>query len=314
MKKKKENKLITPEMPAQYALALMLSHETRQLEKSEAILRHHQDDEALHNFRISIRRTRALIGQTKSILGVERVRPFMQGFKWIGSFTTPVRDLDVLALKLQDYGQALPVDYRENLNIIKTFLDQQRELAYATLIKDIQSEHYHHLINDWKEFLNGFLIDDGTTPSDKTILSVANSKTWSTYKEVLKEGRAITDESPPEALHELRKTCKKLRYLIDFFSDLHPRKPVKQLIRILKKLQDYLGDFQDAEAHLQLFNQYRHHKALQPTQRIAFLLIVELLIGELHEREARLRGDFPAVFALFDQAETHQLIQTLYQA
>ncbi len=309
----KKKKLITPELPAQYALALMLSKEIEQLEKSETILHHHQDDEALHNFRISIRRTRALIGQTKSILGEERVRPFMQGFKWIGSFTTPVRDLDVLSLKLQDYGRALPVDYRENLNIIKMFLDQQRELAYATLIKDIHSQRYRHLIDDWQRFL-GHLLDKDHAATDKgSILEVANRKTWSAYKEVLKEGRAITDKSPPKTLHELRKTCKKLRYLIDFFSDLHPRKSVKQLIRILKKLQDYLGDFQDAEAHLQLFNQYRHHKALNPAQRIAFLLIVELLIGELHERENRLRGDFPAIFALFDQAETHQLIQSLYK-
>lgn len=313
MKKKKEKKLITPEMPAQYALALMLSKEIEQLEKGEAILRHHQDDEALHDFRISIRRTRALIGQTKSILGAERVRPFMQGFKWIGSFTTPVRDLDVLALKLQDYGQALPVDYRQNLNIIREFLEQQRALAYETLIKDINSQRYHHLINDWKKFLSQFLNEDSVATSQDTILAVANKKTWSTYKEVLREGRAITDESPPEALHELRKTCKKLRYLIDFFSDLHPRKSVKQLIRILKKLQDYLGDFQDAEAHLSLLNRYRHHKALEPAQRIAFLLIVEFLISELHERENYLRDDFPEVFTLFDQEETSQLIKSLYK-
>jgi len=304
---------ITPDMTAQYAIALMLWQEIEELENSEAILQHATDDEALHDFRISIRRTRALLDQTKSILGKDRIKFFMQGFKWIGSFTTPVRDLDVLTLKLDDYSRNLPNDYQQNLNIIKIFLDQQRVLAYETLIRDINSQRYQHLINDWKDYLGRFLNQASASTSDDTILSVANRKTWSTYKEVLREGRAITDDSPPQTLHELRKTCKKLRYLIDFFSDLHPRKSVKLLIRKLKKLQDYLGDFQDAEAHLHLLNKYRHHKALEPAQRIAFLLIVEFLISELHEREDQLRGDFPEVFTLFDREETHQLIRALYK-
>jgi len=313
MNQNSQQRLITADMPAQYAIAQMLWQEVEALEKNETILHHEKDDEALHDFRISIRRTRALIGQTKSLLGVDRLKPFRRGFKWIGSFTTPVRDLDVLALKLDDYGLTLPKEYRQNLNIIREFLEQQRELAYATLIKDINSQRYHNLINDWKKFLSQFLNEEIVATSQDTILTVANKKTWSTYKEVLREGRAITDNSPPETLHELRKSCKKLRYLIDFFSDLHPRKSVKQLIRILKKLQDYLGDFQDAEAHLSLLNRYRHHKALKPGQRIAFLLIVEFLISELHERENYLRDDFPEVFTLFDQEKTYQLIKSLYK-
>jgi CHAD domain-containing protein len=313
MNKKLDKHTIAAEMSARYAIALMLWREIEELEKNEAILHHQKDYEALHDFRISIRRTRALIGQTKPILDVDRLKPFMQGFKWIGSFTTPVRDLDVLALKLDDYGRTLPDTYRQNLTIIKQFLEQQRALAYETLIRDINSQRYHHLIKDWKKFLSNFLNEDCAATSDDSTLALANKKTWATYKEVLREGRAITDDSPAEALHELRKTCKKLRYLIDFFSDLHPRKSVKQLIRILKKLQDFLGDFQDAEAHLSLLGRYRHHKTLEPTQRIAFLLIVEFLISELHGRENHLRGNFPEVFTLFDQEESHQLMKTLYK-
>jgi CHAD domain-containing protein len=313
MSQKPDDRLITPEMPAQYAVALMLWRELEALEKNESILHHRKDDEALHDFRISIRRTRALIGRTKSLLDPERIKPFMRGFKWIGSFTTPVRDLDVLALKLDEYGKSISQDYLKNLEIIRELLHQKRELAYATLLKDIGSQRYRHLKNDWRTFLQNILNRGPAEFSDDSILTVANRQTWTTYEQVLAEGRSITNDSPPETLHELRKTCKKLRYLIDFFSDLHPRKPIKKLIRILKKLQDFLGDFQDAEAHLALLNHYRHDKTLAPAQRIAFLLIVELLIGALHERETNLRKQFPEYFGLFDQDETHQLIRTLYK-
>jgi CHAD domain-containing protein len=312
MSKKKKERIISADMPATYAIALMLWHELEALIQSESILQQQQDDEVLHSFRISIRRTRALISQAKSVLGEDQIQGFMEGFKWIGSFTTPVRDLDVLALKLDDYGQSIPGEYQKNLAIISDFLHQQREMAYATLIKDIGSARYHHLIRDWRHYLQEHLTEDYAQLPGESILVMANKKTWSVYNKVLREGRNITDQSPATALHDLRKTCKKLRYLIDFFSDLHPRKQVRKLIKILKKLQDYLGDFQDAEAHLHLLSEYRHNKALGPAERISFLLIVELLIGELHERETQLRNAFPEVFTLFDQEETHALFTTLY--
>jgi CHAD domain-containing protein len=312
MIKKKQKRLITEDMPAPYAVALLLWQELEVLTQSEAILKQQKDDEVLHSFRISIRRTRALISQTKSILREDEIRGFMEGFKWIGSFTTPVRDLDVLSLKLDDYGQSIPEEYRKNLVIISDFLHQQREVAYATLMKDIGSHRYQQLIRDWRRYLQEHLTDKQAHLPGETILAVANNKTWAVYNRVLHEGQGISDQSPAEALHELRKTCKKLRYLIDFFSDLHPRKQVRKLIKILKKLQDYLGDFQDAEAHLHLLSEYRHHRSLGPAERISFLLIVELLIGELHHREAQLRDAFPEYFSMFDREETHELFSALY--
>ena len=59
------------------------------------------------------------------------------------------------------------------------------------------------------------------------------------------QGRAITDGSPPEEYHELRKTCKKLRYLVEFFRSLFPRREMGRVITALKLLQDNLGEYQD---------------------------------------------------------------------
>ena len=42
------------------------------------------------------------------------------------------------------------------------------------------------------------------------------------YKKVLKAGRAVTADGPAEEMHELRKDCKKLRYLIEFVRSLYP--------------------------------------------------------------------------------------------
>ncbi len=58
------------------------------------------DPEALHDFRVAVRRTRATLKLGRPALpdGVrDRWEPEL---KWLGTLTTPVRDLDVVQLQL----------------------------------------------------------------------------------------------------------------------------------------------------------------------------------------------------------------------
>ncbi len=68
-------------------------------------------------------------------------------------------------------------------------------------------------------------------------------------KRALRQGKALTDDSPASAVHELRITCKKLRYMMEFFKSLYPAAEIDELTGALKELQDNLGDFQDYEVH-----------------------------------------------------------------
>jgi CHAD domain-containing protein len=303
---------LEPDMPTDYAIALLLWRELQALEQSEHIVVNERHDEALHAFRISIRKTRALLNQCKAVFGKEFSKELQANFKWIGAFTTPVRDLDVLIIRLSDYGQALPEEYQHNLSIMHDFLQTERERAYNQLQHDLHGPRYRRFIRDWRQFLSDILTEKRQGNIRKHIIKFANKKTWNTYQLVLSEGRAITDNSPAEDLHELRKTCKKLRYLIDFFSDLHPEKEVKTLIRILKKLQNFLGDFQDAEAHLDLLLKFRQLGSQDAKTRISFMLTSDLLIQELHRRESDLRHQFNDIFTRFDRPKTHRLLENLY--
>jgi len=66
---------------------------------------------------------------------------------------------------------------------------------------------------------------------------------------VRKQGRRITSDSPPAAYHDLRKSCKNLRYLIDVFGSLWVSKHLNKATRRLKELQDVLGEHQDLDVH-----------------------------------------------------------------
>ena len=60
---------------------------------------------------------------------------------------------------------------------------------------------------------------------------------------------------PVEALHELRKDCKRLRYAAEFFAPAFPGRPSKIFLRRLTDLQEQLGRLNDAAASAQLMAQ-----------------------------------------------------------
>ena len=74
---------------------------------------------------------------------------------------------------------------------------------------------------------------------------------------MLAEGGAITEASPAEDLHRLRKSCKTLRYLIEFFASLYPETKIRSVLAALKRLQDNLGEYQDLHVHRDLLAQTR---------------------------------------------------------
>ncbi|HSQ57152.1 MAG TPA: CHAD domain-containing protein, partial [Gemmata sp.] len=84
----------------------------------------------------------------------------------------------------------------------------------------------------------------------------ASRRIWKLYRRVLREGAAITPASPPEAIHDLRKTAKKLRYLMEFFRSLYPTDKIGPLVKILKGLQDHLGAYQDVHVQIGQLRQF----------------------------------------------------------
>jgi CHAD domain-containing protein len=80
-----------------------------------------------------------------------------------------------------------------------------------------------------------------------TAVQLATRRLARAHRRVVRQGARITPETPAEALHDLRKRGKELRYLLEIFSPLCRPEDVRPQIRELKRLQDVLGTFQDTE-------------------------------------------------------------------
>jgi len=128
---------------------------------------------------------------------------------------------------------------------------------------------------------------------------------------VLEEGEAITDLSPAEALHDLRKSCKKLRYLMEFFQSLYPESQIKCLIKNLKGLQEVLGDFQDyavQEHNLKLFSE----EMMALNAHANTFLAMGVLVQDLDAHRCNARKDFASRFEDFKEEENRSAFTSLF--
>lgn len=283
------------------------------VERNREGARDNLDPEFLHDLRVAVRRTRSAITQIRRVLPDPIVEHYKGRFAWVQQVTGPVRDLDVYLLDFSDYQASLPLPLRPHLEPMRTFIlahydEEQRRLAQILDGAELQG-----LLAQWRAFLETPVPDspeakDASTP----IKQVADARIWRMAKRVRREGRAITPESPATEMHELRKSSKKLRYLMEFFQSLYPEDAIRPLIRLLKDLLDNLGSFQDLAVQAAHLRELAGRMRAEGQADTDTLLAMGALIGQVMERQQQARDAFAEVFAGFLAAESQNRIRRLF--
>jgi CHAD domain-containing protein len=304
---------LQPEEDAVVAVRRLLRSQVDVMRANEAGIRHDLDSEFLHDFRVAVRRTRSALSQIKGIFAEPALAPFRDGFAWLGAVTGPKRDLDVHLLQFPEQQRLLAPGQSADLLPLRLLLEQQQAAAGAEVVAALKSARYRRLMRYWQTFL-----DQGGTEFDganarQPAAGVANSRIWRVYRRVRREGRAISADSPPADLHELRKSCKKLRYLMEFFQSLYPRNKMRRAISHLKDLQENLGQYQDQT--VQLANLRRHSEELAARGGeipVPTLLAIGALMDRIAGAHQQTRAGFARRFAAFYTPANHRLFRELF--
>jgi CHAD domain-containing protein len=184
-------------------------------------------------------------------------------------------------------------------------LARRRERELRRLARALRSSRFAHLTRDWRAALTG------RPGRGRTAARLAAERIRRAHRQVLKLGAAITADSPPERLHDLRKRCKELRYLLEFFASLHDPAIHRQAVRDLKGLQDCLGTYQDCQVQqheIRMFATQMMHEQEVP---VTALLAMGELAGQVAAREHQARGEFAGRFADFASAANRQRFSAL---
>jgi CHAD domain-containing protein len=272
---------LDPAMPAADAVRAIHLSLLETMLRNEEGTRRDLDSEFLHDFRVSIRRTRSALTQVREVYPAEDVEHFKQEFRWLGGETGPARDLAVFLLKMDAYREGLPSEVRPDLDPLQEFLGRKQKLTHDRLVAVLDSDRYRRLVEDWRAFLGeppaGSLF---ARNAERPIREVASERIRRVYRGTVKCGRAIDDGSPAEAFHEMRIRVKKLRYLFEFFRSLYPDQEISRLVAELKRLQDNLGDLNDYRVQQQSVQRF----AAEMAEEGSAPLRTQLAMGRLLER------------------------------
>jgi CHAD domain-containing protein len=308
---------ITASMPGSVAVARLLLRLLDTLELNvDGVLRD-IDTEFLHDLRVAVRRTRSAIKLLGEVLPAADAGHYAREFKWLGDLTTPTRDLDVHLLGFAAMTGQLLAAAPADLEPFRVFLVRRRAREFRRLAAALRSPRFRAITDDWRKAL--LAVRDASGPKKRrkpTAAALAARTTGRAFARIAAQGGAITPDSPPESLHDLRKRCKELRYLLEFFAPLHDPVAYRKVVGDLKQLQDCLGDFQDSQVQREeigalaqeMLAEARAGRGAAPA---ATLLAMGEVAARLAVGQAEARADFARRFARFAGPAAQPRIRTL---
>jgi CHAD domain-containing protein len=226
--------------------ATMLAHEPG--------VRLGEDPQDLHDMRVATRRLRAALKLYADALP-SRAERFERDLRWVAGALGKVRDLDVnlerLAWEVSRNGGGLQE--------VVAVLEERRVEARRHMLEVLDSNRYERLVSNFSGTLRR-----GRSPGPAgPILKAAPDLVRRRYRKVRKAADALTEDSPPEDFHDLRKKGKRLRYALEPLQKIYG-KPSEKMVKLLKRLQDDLGDHQDLVVAAGLMEELGAAGALPP--------------------------------------------------
>ena len=277
------------------------------LQANEAGVRRDLDVEFLHDLRVAGRRTRTILTSLGKVFEPQLRDHFRQEFRWLGSITGPLRDLDVHLLNMNDHCASLPEAARKDLAPLRRYLRRHRAAERRRLTGALRSKRYRALMDSWRACLEGSRREFLAEPNArKPAINVASKRIWRTYRKVAKRADAITPDTPAETLHKLRVECKKLRYLIELFYSLYNPEDIEPAIRELKRLQTDLGDFNDLIVQETTLRRMAHHLEQERLATVDCLLAMGGLLRDQARKQHKQRRQFSESFTRFNKPQNRK--------
>ncbi|WP_308258897.1 CHAD domain-containing protein [Pseudonocardia sp. H11422] len=238
-----------------------------------------EDIEDLHQMRVSVRRMRATLKAARPLLDAAWADGLRAELGWLGRALGPVRDLDVMLLRLRGEAALLPPAEQAAAEGLVAALETERTAARAEMLAALDAPRYTALLERLVDAIRLPLPTPSATQAQPALVDLVRKEARKLSKAVEKAG-----ENPPdETLHALRILGKRVRYTGELVEPALG-KPVRRLLKATAELQEVLGDHQDACVAEQRIRELLDGLGEYPDAHVVFVA------GRLVERE-RTRAD-----------------------
>lgn len=217
-----------------------------------ALLRHDPgtrtgvDIEDLHQMRVSVRRMRAALKAARPLLDPGWADDLRAELGWLGGALGPVRDLDVLLLRLRGETASLPGDEQAAGEVLLAALEEERASARAQMLAALNTPRYRALVERLADAVRLPLPTPSATQEQPTLPDLVGIEARKLRRAVRRAG----DDPADEVLHALRIHAKRVRYTGELVAPglrgTAEGRAVAKLLGATAGLQEVLGDHQDA--------------------------------------------------------------------
>lgn len=206
-----------------------------------------RDPEGIHQLRVGVRRLRALVTVFRRVLSHDAYAFLRAELAWLQGALGPAREWDVFVLEtLAPMRRRLPEE--TDLAALGTVAEARRELANQEARAALLESRYIDLLlrlELWLDNGGWALRGGGTRAPNRRITRFAADALENRAARLHKLSKKW--KTLPEAeLHRVRILAKKLRYTVEFFQALYPKKMVRAQLRAIARIQDTLGSLNDA--------------------------------------------------------------------
>ena len=272
-----EEVAIAPGGEARERVITLLREQIDALRDAEPGVRLGRDPEEIHKMRTAVRRLRAVLGAVRDMFEPRWVGHLRKELEWLGETLGARRDLDVLYEHLQAEVAPLRAGRVAAREMLER-LDRQRVRAGERARDAVEGPRYARLLERLREGAAHPPVVD----SDVSLPGVA-------ARAFRKLRKAVADlpEKPADAeLHRVRIRVKRARYAAELAEPM-AGKPAQRFIKRAKKLQDALGEHQDAAVAEQ-----RVRRLLRAVRRPLADAVSRRLVDKQRARRQEARADF----------------------
>jgi CHAD domain-containing protein len=218
-----------------------------------------KDIEALHDMRVATRRQRAIFRMVRPYFKRKVVRPFQAELRTLAGHLGAVRDLDVLIEAAEGYQSDSAVDLSQALEPLFDEWRKRRSTARDELAAYLNGDSYQAFTKRYKAFLSspGTGVKHpaaGDSVPPHLVRHVLPGEIWGHYGRV-RAYETVVPLASVETIHALRIEAKRLRYLLEFFSEVL-RPSVAEAIEAIVALQDHAGELHDTDVTIGLLRDF----------------------------------------------------------
>jgi len=244
------------------------------------------DTEALHDFRVGLRRLRSCLRAYEGYLKGSVPKKLAKRLKRLAGSTGPGRDTEVQIEWLEGRRSHLASHHRAGLAWLLARLDERMRDAYEEMREEIEHE-FLKVEEELRRRLSVYHTEIHLDPSSprETLGGATAAILHRQVADLEADLAQVEDPDDEEEAHEARISAKRVRYLLEpLVDEIEGASP---LVKRFKVLQDLLGDLHDAHVLETELAQAVETAAAERARRVLELSLAEAPDDRLLRAERR---------------------------